>query len=158
MDQKLFLNIFFCAVALPNVIGFTCYKCSYVTQTEGSRRDCIENPSALGFGSHLECNSTSYCVLQEQYDIHKKLVTSYFRSCSGKSWGNECNKDWSHVTCKASCQGNYCNERDQGKRYEAYLALHKDDHLFDSGTSFTTNIYLYMSMIFVGRYIQWKIM
>lgn len=48
-----------------------CYRCSYTTETEGSRRDCIENPSALGFGSHLECNSTSYCVLQEQYDIRK---------------------------------------------------------------------------------------
>ena len=88
----------------------------------------------------------------------KKMVTSYFRSCSGKSWGNGCNKDWSHVTCKASCQGNYCNEQDKGKRYEVYLAEHKDDYLFDNGVPVTSNFYLSVSMICVARYIQRKIM
>jgi hypothetical protein len=88
----------------------------------------------------------------------KKMVTSYFRSCSGKSWGNECNKDWSHVTCKASCQGNYCNGQDRGKRYEPYLAEHKDDYLYDNGSSITSNIYLFVSMACVARYYQRKMM
>ncbi|KAL4229323.1 hypothetical protein ACF0H5_012365 [Mactra antiquata] len=121
------LKILICVIAVPQVTGFICYRCSYSPQTEGSRRECIEKPEALGINSRLECNSTSFCVLQEQYNIHLKTVTSYFRSCSGNSWGNECSKDYTHVTCRGSCQGNYCNENDVGERYASYLEKHKND-------------------------------
>lgn len=153
MDQTLVLNLLICTVAFPYACGFICYTCSYTTETEGSRRDCIENPSALGSSSHFECNSTSYCVLQEQYDIHRDLVTSYFRTCSGVSWGNECKKDWSHVSCKASCQGNYCNEGDVGKRYEAYLASHRDSDYLNNASFLNMNICILMSVKFLHLFI-----
>ena len=56
-------------------IGYRCYTCSYGLWSDGDRRECIENPESLGHGSRLTCNRTSYCVLQEQYDIRKYRFT-----------------------------------------------------------------------------------
>ncbi|KAH3701128.1 uncharacterized protein LOC127859399 isoform X2 [Dreissena polymorpha] len=121
MHLEVKLLTFLFTVILPLSYGFTCYKCSYNLGSEQKQTDCITNPANLGRGAHLSCNETSYCVLQENFDFQQNVVTSYFRTCMGVSLGNECQKYEGLVICRSSCQGNYCNEHENGTNYQSFV-------------------------------------
>ena len=78
-------------------------------------------------------------------------VTSYFRSCSDATWGNECKRDWSHVTCRASCRGDFCNDGDRGELYKAFIETDSGYNGYNRGanrisTPFVTGVALIMSL------------
>lgn len=90
------------------ITAYVCYQCSYGLWADGDYRECIENPDALGFSHHLHCNRTSYCVLQEQYDISKftnvklsyvmeKAMSGAIRNHSGYCYGACAAMHWSYA-------------------------------------------------------------
>lgn len=63
------------------VSDFYCDKCSYDklynTNQAWNKKACMDNPYTLSTDEHVLCNSSSYCMFQEMYDI-SKFVPKYF--------------------------------------------------------------------------------
>ncbi|XP_053398485.1 uncharacterized protein LOC123558709 [Mercenaria mercenaria] len=123
--MQLYFLLLILSILGLNEASFLCYQCSYEklynVNEVWNKKACMDNPDSIGVSGHVNCNSSSYCTYQEMYDKGRKVVTSYFRSCSAVSQGNACVEDWTHLTCSGTCRGDFCNRNETGTHHQIHF-------------------------------------